>query len=143
MNYRFSGHRTQQSSVIPREDKVQRMNLPYRPYTHRNPSKDIYRSPPRSVVPKRVYVLNFTLVDRWAKSHAMLRDVHESNCKPQQQRNDASICFVDEYDFKEASVVSTLKRRSTVAQTVKPTMIKLQIIQNDRSAVSDDDGRVF
>ena len=32
----------------------QRMNPPCRPYTHRNPSKDIFRSSPRSVVPKRV-----------------------------------------------------------------------------------------
>ena len=32
----------------------QRTNPPCRPYTHRNPSKDIFRSSPRSVVPKRV-----------------------------------------------------------------------------------------
>ena len=50
-----------------REDKDQRTNPPYRPYTHRNPSKDILRSTPRSVVPKRVecqsYVLNFINVE--------------------------------------------------------------------------------
>ena len=30
------------------------MNPPYRPSTHRNPSKDIFRSSLRSVVPKGV-----------------------------------------------------------------------------------------
>ena len=63
-----------------REDKAQRTNPPYRPYTHCNPSKDIFKSYPRSFVSKRV---NFTNVDSWALSHAMLRDVRESNCKLQ------------------------------------------------------------
>ena len=38
---------------------------------------------------------------------------------------------MDEYDFHQVSVVSTLKRRSAVAWTEKPTMVKLQIIQNE------------
>ena len=42
------------SYICTREDKAQRMNPPYRPYTHRNRSKDIFRSSLRSVVPKRV-----------------------------------------------------------------------------------------
>ena len=37
-----------------REDKAQGINPPYRPYTPRNPSKDIFRSSLRSVVPKKV-----------------------------------------------------------------------------------------
>ena len=57
------------------------------------------------------HVLNFTKVDSWAKSHAMLREVRESNCK----RYCSRIRFVDECDFKEVSVMSALKRRSTVA----------------------------
>ena len=53
-----------------REDKrAKRINPPYRLYTHRNPSKNIFRSSLTSVVPKRVNV------DRWAKAHAMLPDV--------------------------------------------------------------------
>ena len=52
----------------------------------------------------------------------MLRDVCESNCK---------LRLVDECDFKEMSVVSALKRRNAVEKTVKPTMVKLQIIQNE------------
>ena len=52
----------------------------------------------------------------------MLRDVCESNGK---------LRLVDECDFKEMSVVSALKRRNAVAKTVKPTMVKLEIIQNE------------
>ena len=33
--------------------------------------------------PRGLSVLNFTNVDSWAKSHVMLRDVRESNCKLQ------------------------------------------------------------
>ena len=62
------------------------MNLLYRPYTHRNPSKDIFRSSLRSVFflfPKGLndrqsYVLSFCNVDRWAKARSMLRYVRES-----------------------------------------------------------------
>ena len=69
-----------------REDKgAKRINPPYRPSTHRNPSEDIFRSSltgsllfPRSLSDSQSYVLNFTNVDRWAKAHAMLRDVRES-----------------------------------------------------------------
>ena len=38
---------------------------------------------PRGLSDSQSYVLNFTNVDSWAKSHAMLRDVRESNCKLQ------------------------------------------------------------
>ena len=38
---------------------------------------------PRGMSDSQSYVLNFTNVDSWAKSHAMLRDVRESNCKLQ------------------------------------------------------------
>ena len=34
--------------------KLRERNPPHRPYTHRNPPKDIFRSSPRSVVPNRV-----------------------------------------------------------------------------------------
>ena len=41
-----------------REDKgAKRMNPPYAPYTHRNPSKDIFRSSLRPVVRKRFGVI--------------------------------------------------------------------------------------
>ena len=45
----------------------------------------------------------------------MFRDVRESSCKLQPSGNDACVRFLDECDFKEVSVVSALKRRSTVA----------------------------
>ena len=38
---------------------------------------------PRGLSDSQSYVLNFTNVDSWEKSHAMLRDVRESNCKLQ------------------------------------------------------------
>ena len=62
------------------------MNPLYKPYTHRNPSKDIFRSSLRSVLflfprglnDRQSYVRNFCNVDRWAKARLMLRDVRES-----------------------------------------------------------------
>ena len=62
------------------------MNPLYRPYTHRNSSKDIFRSSlrsvffsfPRGLNDRQSYVLNFCNVDRWAKARSMLRDVRES-----------------------------------------------------------------
>ena len=54
--------------VRAREDEGKRGNPPYRPYSHRNPSKVIFRSPARSSVPRGLsdsqsYILNFTHVD--------------------------------------------------------------------------------
>ena len=54
--------------VLAREDEGKRGSPPYRPYSHRNPSKVIFRSPARSSVPRGLsdsqsYILNFTHVD--------------------------------------------------------------------------------
>ena len=50
--------------ILPREDEGKRGNPPYRPYSHRNPSEVIFRSPARSSAPSsQSYILNFTHVD--------------------------------------------------------------------------------
>ena len=51
-----------------REDEGKRGNPPYRPYSHRNPSEVIFRSPARSSAPRGLgdsqsSILNFTHVD--------------------------------------------------------------------------------
>ena len=57
-----------EEQITAREDEGERGNLPYRPYSHRNPSEVIFRSPARSGVPRGLgdsqsYILNFTHVD--------------------------------------------------------------------------------
>ena len=67
-----------------RDDKAQKMNPPYRPYTHRNPDLNIFLDLlwdlliSRGLSDSQSYDLNFSNDDRWAKAHAMLRDVRES-----------------------------------------------------------------
>ena len=59
------------------------MNPPYRPYTHRNSSKDIFLDLlwgllfPTGLNDSQSCVLNVCKADRWAKAHANLRDVCE------------------------------------------------------------------
>ena len=67
---------------IPRDYEGKRSNPSYWPYSHRNPSKVIFRSPanpvfPRGLTDSQSHVLIFTNVDSWANSHAMIRVVRD------------------------------------------------------------------